>query len=235
LTGANDVVQPYTLPKNFHDMPNTSVVVSLPSSKKLGGGSSDVDTMEDVAFTNSINKQELGNDSDDDDMEEIVPVPPLDRGSPQPPRVPKSMLELAEEAERQEEGQIHNESDQNPFVRTPEPSNNGASTSTTRTRARATHDAERPPVQSSSARPKATSRSDSRRTRKRAREDAESSDAGTLAANAASNRSSPTKRPKKAPPVPASTRVLRTRTPKSASKLQEEEEMEEAYRRAAAE
>ncbi|KAI0763653.1 hypothetical protein BD413DRAFT_495167 [Trametes elegans] len=102
--------------------------------------------------------------------------------------------------------------------------------------------------------PKAKPRQAPRRTRKRKRADVESDDSeedeeeadgdagdgADPAAEAEPATPSPTKKTRgraraPAPAVPPSTRVLRTRGQKSAAKMQEEREMEEAYRRAVAE
>ena len=74
---------------------------------------------------------------------------------------------------------------------------------------------------------------DASRSRKRRKVASDSSDAEAHGATGPSTQVSPAKRARKAaPPVPASTRVLRSRAPKSAAKIREEREMEEAYRRA---
>ncbi|KAH9947442.1 Rad4-domain-containing protein [Amylocystis lapponica] len=221
LTGADDVVQPYTLPRNFHEvLPQTSTTISLAPRIAEEDDSSEVDMVEvavrsrpaDVAEETAVSQD----DDDDADMADVFPV------ALEPPRstVPRTLRELAEaqEAARQT-------ADAQVATAAPSGTGSDARGKTTGANTRST----RPGAPSK----KATPKSDARRTRKRARQ----GDAGGASGgeDTTAVRAPPAKRARAGPAhVPAPTRVLRARTAKSAAQIQEEKEMEAAYRRAVA-
>ncbi|RPD62250.1 Rad4-domain-containing protein [Lentinus tigrinus ALCF2SS1-7] len=247
LTGVDDVVQPYALPRNLHEVVERAAMshAALGELKKANlnleeeDGSMDTDEHVPEAPFRDIKLEVLedSEDDDDDDMMEDVPVAPRLNGAP------KTMQELAEEAARRE-GLNHESADTEEELTIAAPvekpatiianttiangrntRSDGASTtgtSTPRTRAKA----------KAGARGRAAAgTSTPRQTRKRTRAQADSDVEGE------GSQPSPAKRRARtsAAPSPAvmpSTRVLRARKPKDASKVQEEEEMEEAYRRA---
>ncbi|KAI0700351.1 hypothetical protein C8T65DRAFT_742081 [Cerioporus squamosus] len=201
LTGVDDVVQPYALPRNLREIVEHAATShsALGELKKANASSLEeeaesMDTDEQVAKARFSDQLEVIEDSaDEDEMMEDVPVAPRLNGAP------KTMQELAEEAAR------HGHFD--PRTRAKAGAKGGA----------------------------AAGKSTPRQTRKRTRAQAEASDSDV---EGASSQPSPAKRRARRAPsasAPAPTRVLRTRKPKDASKVQEEEEMEEAYRRAVAE
>lgn len=167
-------------------------------------------------------------------MEEISISSSSNRPGNREQLAPKTILQLAEEEAVHQDKLAHTASESQSLpasaasdnqpkrtVRTVKPS------TTTSSRI------ETPPARSSKG-TKGQPSSDARRTRKRARLDADADDSGEKSEeDDASTRSSSVKRSRaNPPPTPVHTRVLRTRTPKSAAKIQEEKEMEEAYRRA---
>ncbi|KAI0947082.1 hypothetical protein AcV7_009609 [Taiwanofungus camphoratus] len=229
LTGADDVVEPFTLPRNFHDIPATSAQMSLVLTRHAHDDNPRTDRREDTAPVLSPPAEEIEG-SEDDAMEIVPPVQSECKTS----SIPKSMLELAQAAAGQDdEGQ---DTDHLPLPSSlPDDSAAGEENGrATRTSTHAPRSGTKTPRGTLQKR-RGTSQSDTRRTRKRRREDASSADAVSEIESPIPTRSLPAKRAKSsAPPVPVPTRVLRTRTPKSASKIQEEREREEAYRRATA-
>ncbi|KAF9814962.1 hypothetical protein IEO21_04812 [Rhodonia placenta] len=232
LTAADDVVQPYTLPRNFHEVLPTSTTISLAPLNKQDDTSSTLDAIESRGHDEEHKiVGETGSESDEDkDMGQVVALALPGQSVP----LPKTMLELAEAAARQRD-ELSEQERQIPASPAPESSQvqtrtaraNGSGARSTPT---GTH-TPKPFTKTRSARG-----SDKRRTRKRTRDDAQSASAGSDVEPATSTKASPAKRARKTvAPVPASDRVLRTRTTKSASKVQEEREMEEAFREAIAE
>ncbi|TFK87491.1 Rad4-domain-containing protein [Polyporus arcularius HHB13444] len=246
LTGADDVVQRYALPRNLREivehaaMSHTALGELKNENAPLEEEPDSRVTDEQVAKARFHDQLEVIEDTEDeDDMMEDVPVAPRLKGAP------KTMQELAEEAARRD-GRKHEAADtedeltiaaaslpaeEKPAVASAngrstrsDSANIGdkAGTSTPRTRAKAG-------AKSGAA----AGRSTPRQTRKRTRAQAEASDSDV---EGASSQPSPVKRRARssAPVASPSTRVLRTRKPKDASKAQEEAELEEAYRRAVA-
>ncbi|KAI0821974.1 hypothetical protein BC628DRAFT_1460116 [Trametes gibbosa] len=294
LTGVDDVVQPYTLPRNLrsivehagtrqsalgeraHAGPGTAIDVdSLDDDEKeeddgganaAVGGRGALQGREDTLRVISAHGIEDGGD-EDAEMEDVAVA-----AAPQLNGAPKTMQELAEAAARH----VANDDEESagtPAARTPAAapeqkaaanagSGTGRSTRAARSGARgASRSGTRTPAAARrKGRGKAASASTStsmststpRRARKRKREEA-SEDEGLASSEdddertgddgasgvdppppAAANTPRARARPSAAP-VPPSTRVLRTRAPKSASAVQEEREREAAYRRAVAE
>lgn len=233
LTGADDVVQPYTLPRNFHEVLPTSTTLSLrPASV---GTEADADQAKDVLGsarpTPPTTLGDAMSEDGDDLMEEIaIPTPqPGEGDSEQRQLKPKTMLELVEAAEKKqdlEEGQPRASSSV---------SLNRTSTKTYADGARVTFqngDAVAQPTKGT----RTPRRAEASRGRKRRKASLNDSEGETEEAGASSAQATPAKRARKAaPPVPASTRVLRARPQKSAAKIQDERAMEEAYRKAVAE
>ncbi|KZT11843.1 Rad4-domain-containing protein [Laetiporus sulphureus 93-53] len=228
LTGADDVVQPYTLPRNFH--PHTSTTISLAASREESMDRLDANMMEEIPSETPSALQQFDEEDEEEGMEEVeVPHSTWKQAELPEERIPKTILELVEDAARQEEvplsgGQkeVQMKSELEPVAR---------STRAAAKQMAAFSNGRMTPEKTTM--PTRTSRVAARGTRKRTREDDADSNPGMEEENVPSTRGSPAKRAKKAAPsVPPSTRVLRTRTSKSASKIQEEVEMEDAYRRA---
>ncbi|PCH40265.1 Rad4-domain-containing protein [Wolfiporia cocos MD-104 SS10] len=217
LTGADDVVQPYTLPRNMHELPQSPKTPSL-ATIEVEGGSNDGIMADD---NDDLYGRASNDEHEDGDAEEVVPSSPLHGQT----LMPKTMLEIAEAAAAQEQrlSAEANATQQSALVSAEVvPNQRRPRVSKTNVQAKLAID---------TAPTRTKSQAGARRTKKRTREDVGSSDAMSEAENPPTYQTSRAKRAKKvAPSVPASTRVLRPRAPKSASMIQEAEEMEEAYR-----
>ncbi|TCD70140.1 hypothetical protein EIP91_004610 [Steccherinum ochraceum] len=222
LVGADDVVQPYTLPRDVHDKPKTPPPVASRFIPMLGELD---DAPAPGPSTTALRPVALGEDDfDEDDMdmvEEVIPTPAA---------VPKTMRELAEDAERERKKSGYSSPVEEllppsvPLV-APTPkingrtndrkSQSGTGTPTTRGRAKAT--------------------STRKRTRREATSDPEVDDevVEVEVRPAPAKRARPTPTPKATPTV-KSDRVLRTRKSKTEEQMREEKEMEAAYRKAVA-
>ncbi|GBE85109.1 Rad4-domain-containing protein [Sparassis crispa] len=229
LTGADDVVQPFTLPKNLHEMPRTSTTISLAPSRDTRSASLKLDEVEDVqtpaaAYTLTLDE----NHDEDEDLEEIVVPIHMQPGT----AIPKSIRELAEDAARQQADLSHEEEESRPVSSLAQDNKSDATkgTSTPSRSARSTRSGTGTPA-ATSRKAKASAQPSPRRSRKRPRKDADNEDAESEPEIATA---SPSKRTRASAPG-SSDRVLRTRVPKSATQVQEEKDMELAYRRAVAE
>lgn len=257
ITGADDVVQPYLLPKYQH-----TVFQSTPNSPKSVPGTSAApsivaarDRSDSIGFERPSDGYELteGLEEDEDDMmEEVITVPAPPRGAP------KTMAELAacdlslrsspldeppgSAAAAPAKG-IADESDGEDGYE-PSPTSSSRNPPTRRTDRKtngAAHSASTSTNSKPRPKPKLTPRKATKARavtgRKRARDarahSGDESDEGQEHEEEANARPSPAKRRKAAPPpVAKSDRVLRTRRGKDASKVQEEQEREEAVREA---
>ena len=252
ITGVDDVVQPYALPRNLHEIIEHAATshtalgelkkanASLKADEDEDGESMDADEPVAAAAFRDIKMEVLEDSEDDDGMMEDVPVAPRLNGAP------KTMQELAEEAARRD-GLKHASADTEeelPIEAAALPAEEKPATASAigrNTRSGGISTAGSPTAGTFTPRARAKAkagakgsgsaaggRSTPRQTRKRTRteSDVEGEGEGT-----------PAKRRARAPApaVTPSTRVLRTRKPKDATKVQEEEEMEEAYRQAVAE
>ncbi|CCM04912.1 uncharacterized protein FIBRA_07109 [Fibroporia radiculosa] len=236
LTGADAVVQRYTLPRTVHEAPQPSTTVSLKSQRQQKDEDPETEVAQNTVYSIVMNDlKEIGDGTDEDnDMEEVIPPSLSEQLDSQSQRVPKTMFELAEEAIRQHEDRPGEHLSQNARMTLSAPdaapglqlrrSKAGAQTTSKSTTARGRK------VKMAKQTPNPDARG-----KKRAREDDESSDPASEGENGRSHSPSTIKRARKAPAVvPASTRVLRTRRAKSASQIQEEQEREKAYRKAIA-
>ncbi|TBU44496.1 Rad4-domain-containing protein [Dichomitus squalens] len=249
LTGVDDVVQPYTLPRNFHEV----VEHASMDRSALGELRKGAEIVPDVATENDVNvdgdeqgKEPLSLvnsesavievDDDADGMEEVVV-------EPKPARTPRTMQELAEEAARRDASKNQPIDSEQELVLASLPSTAGAKSAANGGSTRASRNG----TKSGTSTPRASTRGKSktsaapknppRRTRKRTRSQAEGSDSGLEEEGGEDAGPSPAKRSRSRappPPVAPSSRVLRTRKPKDASTVQEEKEIEAAYRRAIA-
>ena len=231
LVGADDVVQPYHLPRDLHEKPKTPPPQS--PAKTNVAESKELESTRPV----TLRLDTLDDSEDERDMiEEPIPVQVASA-------VPMTMRQLAEAAERQrsESGASGPSRVQTPDpqpVPTPTTEVNGALQGR-RTRSNTGTPASRPTrstAKDTSLNKAGNSRSV--RGRKRARrtsDDIESSDADAEV-GAVPATSTPAKRARQNPaPVVKSDRVLRARKGKSEEQLRQEKEAEVAYRRAVAE
>jgi xeroderma pigmentosum group C-complementing protein len=236
LVGADDVVQPFSLPRYQHLQldttagPSTSVYVpEISPSKSVGS---------DLAYdTRHLALDVVGDDNDEDMEEAMAPVgEDLDAIDPSL-RVPKTMLELAAASAKPHDGPGTSESDleeievesgtpeppaRRPARKTTSRKPTGASKTPTRSSAR---------VQSTPVRPTPSGSTGTRRsTRKRAREedDDELQSSESHAEAEASTSRRPT-RAQKAVVVPSTIekRVLRPRKPKPTTQYVDEDEMDD--------
>lgn len=225
MTSADDVVQAFNLPKFQHAVVPSASLAPFRSSTLLQAEMDvSLPAKDNVMQRASDNGEASFTPVDDADVwEEIVPVAPVIKPSANG-AVPRTMRELAEDAERTQPSSDF------------EDAYGISSHSTLRTpagkpkRAHMTDQASPRGSKEPSQKTKGK-----RRTRKRTRdEDTESERDGY---DVDPSSSSPSKRTKSAPgnPASASTRVLRARPTKTEARQREEREMEEAYRRAVAE
>ncbi|KAH9936108.1 uncharacterized protein B0H18DRAFT_1113556 [Fomitopsis serialis] len=231
LTGADDVVQPYTLPRNFHELLPASTALSLEPSARESSADPAKDSQASRRDTLPAALDDVMSEDGDDRMEEITtPAQQMGGAEAQQQLKPKTMLELAEAAAEKQDlsgGQL-------PASSSLSSDRTIGQTNGTGARVPPTNIGEDTVRRASSTR---TSRkADASRSRKRRKAPADSSEPEVEGENGPSTQASPAKRARKAaPPLPAPTRVLRTRTAKSTAKIQEEREMEEAYRKAVTE
>ncbi|EPS96506.1 hypothetical protein FOMPIDRAFT_1053153 [Fomitopsis schrenkii] len=229
LTGADDVVQPYTLPRNLHEVLTASTTLSLQPQNAY----TDVDTeqakdsLDSARNTPPATLDDRMSEDGDELMEEAV-IPnqqPVEGG--QRHLKPKTMLELVEAAERKQDlgnGRSRASSSLSPKRTAVKTNADGAGVTTQ------DGDAVARPTK----RTQAPGRADTARSRKRRKASPDGS--GAEEADASPAQATPAKRARKtAPSVPASTRVLRTRPQKSETQIHEERAMEQAYRKAVAE
>lgn len=220
-------MQPYTLPRNLHEVLPTSTTLSLRASTSTD---TDADQAKDdsARATLPTTIDDTMSEDGDDLLEEItIPTPQHGEGE-QRQLKPKTMLELVEAAERKqdmEDGQSRAPSSLSPHRTTTQANADGARATTQNGDTVAHSKDVRTPR-----------RAEASRGRKRRKASPDESQGEAEEAGTSSARATPAKRARKtAPPVPASTRVLRARPQKSAAKIQEERAMEEAYRKAVAE
>ncbi|KAI0074037.1 Rad4-domain-containing protein [Panus rudis PR-1116 ss-1] len=220
LTSADDVVQPYALPRNLHEVSASPVV--QPASIDQN----DEDDRHAGPDTPHNDVLEVIGDSEDEDLQEISIPSRASSGA-----APKTMRELAEamnmestvEAPVKEEEAV-------PESAMPTPKLNGSGG---RKNGRTTALKNQASSRSTPETSRGKSTPASRRTRKRARDttpsdlEASGDDNPVRVPSTKRSRARPTP-----PPVPRSDRVLRSRAPKSTSKIQEELDLEDAYRRA---
>lgn len=230
LTGADDVVQPYTLPRNFHELLSTSTALSLDPAARESSADHAKDGQASRRDTLPAALDDVMSEDSDDRMEELtIPAQQMGGAEERQQLKPKTMLELAEAAAEKQDlsgGQLPASS----------------SLSSDRTIGQSNGAGARvPPTDGEdtvrrASRSRTSRKADASRSRKRRKASADSSEPEVEGENGPSTQASPAKRARKAaPPLPAPTRVLRTRTAKSAAKIQEEREMEEAYRKAVTE
>lgn len=227
LTGADDVVQPYNLPRNLHEVLPTTTL-SLRSTSAHTDADQPKDDHDSARATPPATPDDPMGDGDDLMEETMVPTQQPGEGG-QRHLKPKTMLELVEAAERKQD------------LRDGQPSA-PSSLSPDRTVVKTNADGAHVTAQDGDAvaRPtrvaQAPRRPDTARSRKRRRASRDSLEVEVEEASAASAQATPAKRTRKtAPPVPASARVLRAHPQKSEAKIQEERRMEEAFRKAVAE
>ncbi|EMD39582.1 hypothetical protein CERSUDRAFT_111894 [Gelatoporia subvermispora B] len=242
LTSADDVVQPFSLPKNLHPVLQGSTILSMTPGSSGRQSSPDLDMAEeaDVLYTSAPATTVPG--EDEDDMEEVQV---LREPTSLSKLVPKTMRELAETAAQDLQDidgsagatQAHQPAVQDLGTNSPsfpnpvtEVNGSGGAQSIRRSSTRASTRSTRTNTPSQTA--KTAAKIGSRRGRKRARDES-GDDVSEDDSTKAPGQSSPAKRTRRpAAPIPASTRVLRARTLKSA--FQQEKEMEEAIERAIA-
>ncbi|CAL1713034.1 unnamed protein product [Somion occarium] len=226
LTSADDVVQPYSLPRSVYAAPKS------PSPSSLQPPSAADNVQEHAGPSNGVplSLEEIP-DSEGEEELEVVPIP---NGGAAIGGVPMSMRELAEAAERQpKEAPLVDEVEY--FPSPPPPSvaqralEKASGKSTPRSRAR-TRSGTSTPRSAKTAKEKTPQKS-----RKRTREDVESDVETDEVQDVVPTPSKRTRVKPAPPPVVKSDRVLRARKGKSESMLAEERELEEAYRKAVAE
>jgi len=230
LMGADDVVQPYTLPRNFHELLPTSTALSLePAARELSADHAK-DSQDSRRDTPPAALDDVMSEDGDDRMEEItIPVQQMGGAEERQQLKPKTMLELAEAAAEKQDlsgVQLPASSSLSSDRTMGQTNGNGARVTPTNGEDK---------VQRAN-RTRTPRKADASRGRKRRKASADSSEPEVEGEKGPSTQASPAKRARKAaPPLPAPTRVLRTRTAKSAAKIQEERETEEAYRKAVTE
>ena len=228
VTGADDVVQPYALPKNFYASLNVSTT-QLMSPQATSGAvtpavNAEAEEWVDVSLIQQTNAHLPDGDDEasNDDMEEIIYLDPPDTRE----IAPKTMRELAEDAARAQQQVEKSEGAEVEMLVSKEPSKSqgrrSAIANTSNAAPGTTSPSVSTPSRSTAPRRKAP------RTGKRAR-----ASSVTDSEEITQKKPSPSKRARRAAaPVPVSDRVLRTRLPKSAERVNEEKEMEEAIRKA---
>lgn len=251
LNTADDVVQPYTLPRNLHPVLDSSQQPP-PNTQEasVDAGPSKQDGVGHMSSTAAAHRQLHMETFDIEDTHSTIPNASADVPPPTPiTGAPKTMRELAEAVAV--DGQQRSEPDAaiETFV-TPMHSSRVASPAPATSNGHAERpNATRHAVGASNGKDKATvaarlsTKETPRRGRKRNREETvtDSEDEGDDDKDDRDSRDDSTtkrsrrtaKRPPPAP-VPKSDRVLRTRKSKTADRLQEEKEQEAAYRRAVA-
>ncbi|KAM5533626.1 hypothetical protein V8D89_012739 [Ganoderma adspersum] len=263
LVGVDDVVQPYALPRNLHEiiehastghtalgeLPTTNPGIPTARTPEaseeqdkdyVDGTEQGRDPLSLLSVADKLEVEGPGSE-DDDAMEEVV----VD--APPPARTPKTMQELAEEAAHRNGNANQPMDDEEELViaAPPQPvgekaTPNGRSTRVSRSGAKSGTSTPRPNTRGKGKASAAasTSKTAPRRTRKRTRSQVEHSDSDREGEEDGEvDEPSTVKKPRtRAPPPPAepSTRVLRTRKPKDADKVREEKEVEAAFRRAIA-
>lgn len=228
LTSADDVVQPYNLPRNLHEVLPTTLSLKSTSAHTDADADQAKDGHDSARATPPATPDDPMGDGDDLMEETMIPTQQPGEGEQRHLR-PKTMLELVEAAERKQDLR-----DGQPSA----PSSLSPDRTVVKTHAEGAHvtaqdgDAVARPTRVAQA----PRRPDTARSRKRRRASGDSLEVEVEEAGAASTQATPAKRTRKtAPPVPASARVLRARPQKSEAKIQEERGMEEAFRKAVAE
>ena len=220
MTGADDVVQPYTLPKSIYTTVQT-FSKSLPAKDTSRAASStigadpedgpDFTPLTQLAGESAPNDEEA---SSEDDMEEIIHIEPPDA----PILVPKTMRELAEDAARRREDRKSEEAGAKkttPMVQEPTTISTSRVAVSSAGNAPAASDANSTTPNGVTPSRRNAPKRKAPRTGKRAR--ADNSDDSDGEEQIARPKRSPAKRARAAAaPVPPSDRVLRTRTPKVA-------------------
>lgn len=217
LTVADEVVQPYSLPRNWHEVPHTAAPSTRQQSSAEDGDDGNHEDDDDAPLV--LDGLEIVDGSDLEEVE-VQDIP-----APQANGVPKSMRELAEDVEMQiaESSAAEEDEEVIPIPKDIPPKPAKGRKTNERTQA-ATVKKTSPSQRTTPA----------RRPKKRTRG---ASPTPVQSDNDEASQPTPTKRsrttrPPPPPPAVKSDRVLRTRAGKSAAKLQEEKEQEEAYRRA---
>ncbi|KAL4250566.1 transglutaminase-like superfamily protein [Abortiporus biennis] len=248
ITGVDDVVQPYTLPRNLHEVPQSPIpsIFNTPGEEVTKVASEKLQAM--ASQPPALTFEEI-QDSEDEDMLEVNVPLPAERIKSN--GAPKTMQELAEEMQQQQD-----EENSSAVVDTAEvselkkPSSSPAPTNgrvktrpLTSSRGKTKNTVNRPVASTRSDTSTTSQKPGPKKTKKRNRGesvspepngDGQEVDAGD---DEVVEVPPPSKRAKRvrppAPPVQTD-RVLRNRTPKSAAKLKEEQEAEARYRRAVA-
>lgn len=233
LSTADDVVQPYTLPRNLHDViPDPLPLATAPPSQNEN---STVPAAEPSVGPTAHPSSGFTLETFDIEEDEAPPSAMVQTNGAAKAVVPKSMRELAESAEHA----MPAEPDEvlvlpSLVPHTPEPGPRARTLRTAQTSARTSRSGTNTPAR------RATARAAPRRGRKRTRDDNgtdEDTDDEAEVEDSAPPAATPAKRArtvKAAEPVVKSDRVLRSRRGKSAAQVEEEREQEAAYRRAIA-
>ncbi|THH27307.1 hypothetical protein EUX98_g6882 [Antrodiella citrinella] len=219
LVGADDVVQPYSLPRDIHDKAKTPPPVTSPAQARRA-------TETEPFHSNTA--LEVAEDNLDEDLDMVEAVIPAVTS------VPKTMRELAQDAEREREETMQPDPGEDISllgVSTPDDGVNGrtndrpANGTVKAARAGGSRKAKTPSTPTDTPR--------SAKSRKRPHRDASHSEEDSQAIEVSVRRAAKRARPTPTPIV-KSDRVLRARKGKSEDILQEEREQEQAYRAAIA-
>ena len=222
LTGADDVVQPYSLPRNLHEVESSPMITQ--STPRNNGSTVDLHSV------GTSNARPGAEEVIEDSEEEIVEIPKPSHDAVIPLGAPKTMQELAQHIADQSGEVIVVSGDEEMEVELPGQLSVEI-TSETNGKNRATRD-KRGTTTKTTKQLKPATNTSRRVTRKRGRPSNTEGDSSDL--EVLDGPSSPRKRRKTKTPtaIVKSDRVLRTRIPKSASKAREEREIEEALERA---
>jgi xeroderma pigmentosum group C-complementing protein len=243
MTAADDVVQAYRLPKYQHlqlqplaGPSNSEPAHSEPSPVKSA--------VSDLADSSRRLTLEVIEDGDgDEDMEQVAPTA-VSLTEDMPLREPKTMRELAADAARARASRTSSDSEVEVLDSPPRKPGRGSGRNArttnsansvrgkmTRTRSSAPRPASNDII--ADTQPTASRRSTRQTARKRMREEEDDPSESFEADAEASDARPPRTRRGAAAPAVSEKRVLRPRKRKTAAQLEEEDEMEEAYRQAA--
>ncbi|KAA1469725.1 Rad4-domain-containing protein [Dentipellis sp. KUC8613] len=230
LTGADDVVQPYSLPRYQHvafESPQPSPKSQV-SRLRSSAATSMLDEAETPRLSTPITMETIGDDKDENEDMEPVLLPP----QPAVVGVPKSMAELAAEAAdnaaRGSGASPQPTLQETNIDKDVSRANAGASQKPSGVIANGASKASPVPADSKTKMPVKQRRAPAKR--KKAKDDLSESASDEEEAQRPQRKRA--KAQAAAAPAPASDRVLRSRRGKTEAQLQQEREQEEAYRRA---
>ena len=241
LTTADDIVQPYSLPRNLHEVLPESNAPDKPADHPVPEATIDdtprnANTIAMAAPALSLETFDISDDAEDEPLEEVPMPMPMPNGTSG--AVPMSLQEFAEAAEKAREDLQEDVADEVPGT-VPEPETTMV---VSRTRGRSTRSNTSTPAgpKTGLANGKGNAKRPApRRGRKRMRGESPTESESESLSEPEPAKAAPAKRARTAkapaPPAVKSDRVLRSRKSKSEAKLVEEREQEEAYRRAVAE